>query len=146
MTELITTINSWAWGPLMLVLPCAVAYPEGVAGASGALGVRSSPHPVAIALAEALASAGLGPLTSTSLNRTGQPPARTRSEALAALGGVADSPSLDAPLFFAPDAAEAGGQAPSTVVDLTGAGPRVLREGAIPVADIEALCDRSVDR
>ncbi len=146
-TALATRLAERFWpGPLMLVLPCARNYPDGVAGRSGALGVRSSPHPVAIALAEALSRAGLGPLTSTSLNRTGASPARTRAEALAALGGVPASPSLDAPLFFAPDGAEAGGQSPSTVVDCTGETPRILREGAIPVADIEALCDRSVVR
>lgn len=129
-------------GPLMLVLPCDRDYPDGVAGRAGALGVRCSPHPVAATLAAALADAGLGPLTSTSLNRTGEPPARTRAEALAALDEEPAPSSLDAPFFFAPHAAEAGGQAPSTVVDCTGDEPVVLREGAIPVARIEALCDR----
>ena len=53
-------------GPLMLVLSCDRSWAKGVAGAGNALGVRCSPHPIAMALAEGLHAAGFGPLTSTS--------------------------------------------------------------------------------
>ena len=63
-------------GPLMLVVPCAGRCAPGVARSDGALGLRCSPHPTAAGLVRALEEGGLGPLTSTSLNRSGEPPAR----------------------------------------------------------------------
>ncbi len=63
-------------GPLMLITPCHGRFAPGVAREDGALGLRCSPHPVARALTLRLAREGLGPLTSTSLNRSGDPPAR----------------------------------------------------------------------
>jgi L-threonylcarbamoyladenylate synthase len=113
-------------GPLTLVLPCRQRFAIGVARADGALGVRCSPHPVAGALARALQAAGVGPITATSLNRHGDPPARTRADA-----ATACSSGDDAPLLFAGDGLDAGGGRPSTVVDLTGAKPVVLRWGAL---------------
>jgi L-threonylcarbamoyladenylate synthase len=116
-------------GPLTLVLRCGERFAEGVARGDGAVGFRCSPHPAAAALARAAFAAGLGPVTATSLNRSGDPPARTRAEALAlcatASGGV------DAPVLLAGAWPDAGGGAPSSVVDASGAQPRVLREGAI---------------
>jgi len=114
-------------GPLTLVLPCKGRFAAGVARADGALGVRCSPHPVAASLARALEAAGVGPITATSLNRHGDAPARTRTEAaLACTRGEGD-----APLLFLGDGLDAGGGRASTVVDLTGAVPRVLRWGAV---------------
>jgi L-threonylcarbamoyladenylate synthase len=113
-------------GPLTLVLPCRGRFARGVARVDGAVGVRCSPHPVAAALARRCARAGVGPLTATSLNRSGAPAARTRDDARALCGG--DGP--EAPLLLA--IGEAGGGAPSTVLDLTGERPAVLRWGAVP--------------
>lgn len=141
-------------GPLMLVVPCRSQWAPGVAGPTGALGLRCSPHAVAGALARAVAEAGLGPLTSTSFNRSGAPPVATRAAAEALL---ADGPTETAdsgaaagtgeaggirplsepwPLFAAGQ--EAGGERPSTVVDCTGTEPAILREGAIATAAIRA--------
>jgi L-threonylcarbamoyladenylate synthase len=114
-------------GPLTMVLPCQGRFAAGVARADGALGVRCSPHPVAASLARALEAAGVGPITATSLNRHGDAPARTRAEAAAACA-LGDG---DAPLLFLGDGLDAGGGRASTVVDLTGAAPRVLRWGAV---------------
>ena len=118
-------------GPLMLVLPCAEAFAPGVARQDGAVGFRCSAHPLAAALARRVAREGIGPLTATSLNRSGEPPARTRSEAARYCDGRPGSPIL----MDAPDA-EACGGFPSSVLDLTGPEPRVLREGAITSAEI----------
>ena len=74
-------------GPLTLVVPSSQPFAAGVGGEDGALGLRCSTHPLAEALAQALLRHGLGPLTSTSLNRTGSPPARTRQEAELLLAG-----------------------------------------------------------
>jgi L-threonylcarbamoyladenylate synthase len=122
-------------GPLTLVLPCHGRFAAGVSRADGALGLRCSPHPVAAALARALAAEGVGPITATSLNRHGTPPARSRAEAELACRSGDD----DAPLLFVGDGLDAGGGRPSTVVDCTGAAPVVLRWGAIGRDDLLPL-------
>lgn len=123
-------------GPLMLVLPCDRGFAPGVAGERGALGVRCSPHPVSAALAVALEAAGLGPLTSTSLNRTGDPPARDLEMARAV---APEAGGRDHPLRVEASGMDAGGEIPSTVVDCTGQPLRVLRAGAIPADRIQAV-------
>jgi L-threonylcarbamoyladenylate synthase len=123
-------------GPLTLVLPCARRFAAGVARADGAVGVRCSSHPVAAALARRVAERGLGPITATSLNRSGEPAAGDRAAA-AALCGAGDA----APWLLDVAGAPAPGGAASTVVDATGARPRVLREGAVPGALIDACLD-----
>ena len=112
-------------GPLTLVAPGRTQLAPGVAREDGAIGWRCSPHPVATALARAAEAAGLGPITATSLNRSGEPPARTRDEAVALCTGE----GAPAVVSEGPDA---GASDPSTVVDVSGAEPKVLREGAIP--------------
>lgn len=112
-------------GPLTLVLRCRARFAAGIAGRGGAVGFRCSSHPAAQELARAAFARGLGALTATSLNRSGEPPARTRAEAAALCGGALAPRLLEGPW---PDA---GGGAPSSVVDLSGASPQVVREGAI---------------
>jgi len=111
-------------GPLTLVVPCPPnLFAPGVARDDGAVGFRCSPHPVAARLAAAARRAGVGPLTATSLNHTGEPPARTRDEALAVCGDAVR-------VVFGPGP-DAGGGAPSSVVDCTGTEPVLLREAAL---------------
>jgi L-threonylcarbamoyladenylate synthase len=114
-------------GPLTLVLPCRRRFASGVARDDGAVGVRCSLHPLAAALARRLSSEGVGPITSTSLNPSGEPAVRTRREASAYCD---DGPS--APRMLEVEGAEAGGQQASTVVDLAGGRPEVLRWGGLP--------------
>ena len=128
-------------GPLMLVIPCEARFAPGVAGSNGALGVRCSPHPIAGALARAVATTGLGPLTSTSLNRSGDPPALCLSDARALLEGAGGGAR---PLLVPPGAYDAGGGAPSTVIDCTGTSPVLLRDGAIPREDVEAVVGQAL--
>jgi L-threonylcarbamoyladenylate synthase len=113
-------------GPLTLVLRCRAPFAAGIAGPGGAVGFRCSSHPAARALSRAAFAAGVGAVTATSLNRSGGAPARTRLEA-AALCQEETGPRLLEGAW--PDA---GGGPPSSVVDLSGAAPEVLREGAIP--------------
>lgn len=124
-------------GPLSIVVPCRDA-PAGLAGPEGGVALRATPDPVARAV---LWSWGR-PLTSTSANRTGAPPARTAEEAARLfedrddLSDLADrrvcivdgGPRLDAP--------------PSTVVSLLGPRPRVLRQGPISAAEVERALER----
>jgi len=113
-------------GPLTLVVPCRAVLAAGVARADGALGLRCSPHPAARGLARAAEAAGLGPLTATSLNRHGEPPAADLEGARTLCAGPG-APHL----FFDRAGGDAGGEAPSTIVDLTTAPARVLRAGPI---------------
>jgi len=58
-------------GPLTLVLPAARSLPTAMIGATGGIGLRCSPDPFAAALAR-----GFGrPITATSANPSGRPPA-----------------------------------------------------------------------
>jgi L-threonylcarbamoyladenylate synthase len=111
-------------GPLTLVLGCEGRFADGIARADGAIGVRCSPHAVASALAQQCERAGTGPVTATSCNASGDPPARTRADARRVCSG-------DPHVRVIAATADAGGEVPSTVVDLTGRAPRVLRWGAL---------------
>ncbi|MFP6654935.1 MAG: L-threonylcarbamoyladenylate synthase [Myxococcota bacterium] len=127
-------------GPLMIVVPCEGQFARGVARDDGALGLRCSTHPLAHRLTEAVDAAGLGPLVSTSLNRTGESPAVDLGAAQAVVtAGVEDG--LESPLLISSPMssglAEAGVGRPSSVVDCTGPLPKVLRVGAIETALIE---------
>ncbi len=115
-------------GPVTLVMRCGARFARGIAREDGAVGVRCSAHPLAAALASRLRVEGLGPVTATSLNQTGAPEARTRADALRVCG--------DDVTLIELEGAEAGGEAPSTVVDLTGDYPRVLRWGAVPETEL----------
>jgi len=121
-------------GPLTLVVHSRSQFAPGVAGPAGTLGLRCSSHPLAQTLAVRLADEDLGPLTATSLNVSGARPACTRREARAACAPrpgapwLLDLPGLDAPR---------GGA--STVVDVTGDSPRVLRQGVIHESSLRAV-------
>jgi L-threonylcarbamoyladenylate synthase len=121
-------------GPLTLVIPCRISFASGVARSDGAVGVRCSAHPLAAALARRCEAEGMGPLTATSLNRSGAPPAATRGEADA---NVDDDP--DSPRILAVEGSEAGGDLASTVVDVSTARPEVLRWGSIRAAEIDPV-------
>ena len=123
-------------GPLTIVVPCRSGFAKGVARSDGALGLRCSRHPIARAIASAVRSAGLAPLTSTSLNRTGAAPARDMNEAIAMTKAVSNG-EMNSPLAIDAAGDDAGGSAPSSVVDCTGAIPEILREGVIERAALE---------
>ena len=111
-------MERWWPGPLTLVLPARSGLrPPLVSGRPRTVGVRVPDHQPALALLRAV---GEG-LATTSANLSGLPPARTALEA-AWVRGVA----------AVLDAGTSPGGVPSTVLDLTGQEPRVIREGAIP--------------
>jgi hypothetical protein len=93
-------------------------------GPRGKIALRISPDRHAAGLVQQV-----GPITSTSANRTGEPPARTAEE-VERLGL-----DIDAVL----DGGRTPGGKPSTLIDLTAWPPACLREGAVPFADILAL-------
>jgi len=127
-------------GPLTLVCPLGSStsprFASGVVSERESLGVRCSPHPDATALAAEMAGLGAGPVTATSLNRSGQAAVASREEARSLCGGIGD------PALLQGD--ECGGGPPSSVVDCSVRPPRILREAAIPRSQIEsALVPRS---
>lgn len=124
-------------GPLTLVVPCRHAFAAGIARADGGVGLRASSHPLAAALARRAIREGVGPITATSLNRHGEPAARTRADAERLCAGA----EAEAPRLLEVDGAEAGGDAASTVVDVCGARPEVLRWGAISRDEVEPMLE-----
>jgi L-threonylcarbamoyladenylate synthase len=103
-------------GPLTLVLPARPEVPAPVVSPHG-VGARISSHPVAAALVRACGV----PLTATSANRSGAPPARTGAEVRAAFG--------DAVHLL--DGGTTAGGPPSTVAYLDGERLVVVRAGAV---------------
>ena len=108
-------------------------------GPGRTLGVRVEAYPVTRALLEQL-----GPVTmsSTSVNASGEPAARTAAEVTAFLDAA---PSPSRPVVFL-DAGDLPPSRPSTVVSLVDRPGRLLRAGAVPVADIEAALGAELDR
>lgn len=88
----------------------------------GRVGMRVPGESVALDLVRAFGS----PLTATSANKSGEPPARTSDEVAAAFGTNVDA--------IVPGRAPGG--APSTVLDVTVSPPLVLRAGAIHIDSV----------
>jgi L-threonylcarbamoyladenylate synthase len=82
------------------------------------VGLRVSNHPIALALVLAAGRA----ITGTSANLSGRPSLLTTEQVFQALGG-----NLDAIL----DGGKTTGGLGSTVLDVSGVEPRILREGVI---------------
>ena len=114
-------------------------FPPGIRGATGAVAVRVSPHPLVKALVDGLE----GPLVSTSANQPGASPALDAHHAMEsarALGAGED--------FWVLDGGTLPVSLPSTVVDCSRAEPIVVRQGTIPLGrvrcvlpEIEAVSD-----
>ncbi len=127
-------------GPLTLVLNCRGRFAPGVSRHDGAVGVRCSSHPIGAALARRLAEAGIGPITSTSLNRSGAAPAVRLEQVHEVCGADPESPRL-----LAVEGAEAGGDGESTVIDTTGPELVVLRWGALAKPDLASVLESLED-
>ena len=112
-----TLIEAFWPGGLSLVIEHAPSLSWDLGDSRGTVMVRMPLHPVALDLLRMV-----GPMAVSSANRTGMPPATTAAAAADQLGEEV-AVYLD------------GGPAPigvaSTVVDLTGEVPRVLRQGAV---------------
>ena len=116
------TLASALWpGGLTLIMPA-----RGRADGASTLGIRAPNHPTTQALLEAT-----GPMPVTSANPHGFPECYTADDVLIAFAGAAD-------LAAVVDGESPGGVA-SSVLDLSGETPRLLREGAIGRDRLEAL-------
>lgn len=110
-------------GPLTLVVPKHASLPAAVS-ATSTVGVRIPDHGAARALLRAA-----GPMAVSSANLSGQDNPRTVGEVIRQLNGRI-------PLVLA--GGETRGGIPSTVVDVTGAEPVILREGPITFEQIKS--------
>ena len=110
-------------GPLTLVGAARPELPSELTAGTNTIGVRLPDDQNVRALVRACG----GALTATSANVSGDPPARTAKE-------VEDNfPNLDLII----DGGDVSATEPSTVLDLSQATPRLVREGAIPRAALE---------
>jgi len=113
-------------GALTLVLLKSDNVPDYVTSGAKTVAVRIPAHPVPVALAATLNA----PVTATSANISGQPAALTAAEVRRQLGNSVDLIIEGGPV--------AGGTE-STIVDMTGELPVILRQGAIKLAELEAI-------
>jgi L-threonylcarbamoyladenylate synthase len=97
----------------------------------GTVAVRMPLHPVALELLKET-----GPLAVSSANRTGSPPATTAADAQEQLG---DSVSVYL------DGGPCANDVASTIVDLTGSVPRLLRAGTVSVGQLREVAMLTTD-
>lgn len=116
-------------GPLTLVVPKADRVPLIVTAQGPTVAVRCPNHPVARAL---IREAGV-PVAAPSANRSTELSPTRAEHVLKGLNGRID-------LLL--DGGPCVGGIESTVVDVTGAGPRVLRPGLITVPMLEEVCGK----
>ena len=121
-------------GPLTLILPARPELSSWLTGAIGGVGVRQPRQEATCRLIEALGF----PVTGTSANRAGEA-ALTRADEVERTFGD------DLALIL--DTGPCPGGLPSTVVEVRGGPPRLVRTGALAVADIrEVIPDLVVRR
>ena len=116
-------------GGLTLVLPLADAagLPPALTAGTATLGVRMPDHAAPRFLAQAV-----GPIPTTSANRSGATDARSAADVAEALGDRVD-------LIL--DGGPSPGGVPSTVIDCSGGTIRILRAGAIGIDRVAAVLD-----
>lgn len=110
--------------PLTLVFNALPSLPSILTGGTGTVAVRISPHPLATALVKACGQ----PLTATSANISGKPPALNAEDVRRYFGDSVD---------FVLDGGKTPGGKPSTVVGIDNDALTVIREGVISLSEIE---------
>jgi tRNA threonylcarbamoyl adenosine modification protein (Sua5/YciO/YrdC/YwlC family) len=105
-------------GALTLLVEHSPSLQWDLGDTGGVVGVRMPLHPVALEVLREV-----GPMAVTTANKVGQPPPRTAEEA---------REQLEYSVRVYLEAGEAVDHTPSTIVDVTGDVPRVLRDGAVP--------------
>ena len=135
-----TLVSSWPdsadalaerfWpGPLTLVLPRATTVPDIVTGGLDDVAVRIPAHPVALALLRASAL----PIAAPSANRSTEISPTTAGHVVKSLGDRVAIILDGGPTTVGIE---------STVVDLAGGRPRVLRPGMVTARELEAVVGR----
>ncbi len=112
-------------GGVTLVIPARPAIDPRITDARRTVAVRVP----GMAVTREICRRAGAPITGTSANRHGDPPPTTAADARAALGDTVDALLDGGPV---------GGTA-STIVDLTGDRPRILRAGAVTWDDLRRI-------
>jgi L-threonylcarbamoyladenylate synthase len=117
-------------GRVTFVLQARPGLPAALTGFGDKIGVRQVAHPVAAALVRAVGE----PVTGTSANLSGS-------------DGCAAVEDMDTRLIngvdLVLDAGQLAGGPGSTVVDVTGRAPRILREGVVPAEEIRKVLGKT---
>lgn len=138
-TEVAGSVPEIAWllmeyfwpGGLTLVLPKRTHLPDYLTCGSATVAVRVPNHPVPLSLINGLGS----PLIGTSANISGRPSVLTAEEVKAQLGKK---------LNLIIDGGRCPGGIESTIVDVTGEKPKILRHGLIPQEEVEKVWENKV--
>ncbi len=120
-------IRSFSPGALTIVLRKSKSVPDIITAGNTTIAVRIPAHPIPIALVEGLGA----PIVGTSANLSGQPSPLTADEVYSQLGDRID-------LII--DGGRCPGGKESTIIDVTGQTPVVLREGAISMEELKQVC------
>jgi len=121
-------------GPLTLVLPGAEGrLPDALRGKEGGIAVRHTSHQ---GMARLIRLIDL-PVTSTSANRPGETPAPGALRLVELFRDAVERGEL-----LVLDGGVLGNVPPSTLVDCTGSAPMLIREGAIPRAELRRAVGR----
>ncbi|MBA0125207.1 threonylcarbamoyl-AMP synthase [Haloechinothrix sp. YIM 98757] len=127
-----TLVEAFWPGDLSIVLPHAPSLAWDLGTTKGTVMLRMPLHPVALELLRAV-----GPMAVSSANTSGKPPAATAEEAREQLG---ESVSVYL------DGGPCGDPVPSSIVDLTGDEPVMLREGAVTTEEVSGALGTSVGK
>lgn len=112
-------------GPLALILPASARVPAVVLGGKTSVGLRMPSHPVALALIEEA-----GPIAAPSANLSGRPSPVSAEH-------VVDD--LDGKIAAILDAGSTGFGLESTILDISREKPEVVRQGGLPIEELEAV-------
>ncbi|HEX4530820.1 MAG TPA: L-threonylcarbamoyladenylate synthase [Acidimicrobiia bacterium] len=118
-------------GPLTVVVRRAARVPDAVTGGRDTVGLRVPDQPLALELLRAFG----GGVAAPSANRFGRVSPTTAADVRADLGGDVDLVLDGGPCRVGIE---------STIVDCTGPGPAILREGGVPRRRVEALLGTTV--
>ena len=114
-------------GPMTLIFPKSMIVPPAVTAGLDTVAVRFPAHPAA----RALIDAARRPVAAPSANRSGRPSPTTAAHVLADMDGRI-------PMIL--DGGPCAVGLESTVIDMTGDVPRILRPGGVTPEMIEAVC------
>jgi L-threonylcarbamoyladenylate synthase len=118
--------NKFLPGALTIVLPKSKSVPDSITAGGMSVAIRIPAHPIPVALVR-----GLGvPVVGTSANLSGKPSALTAGDVRSQFGDRVD---------LVIDGGRCPGGKESTVVDVTGEVPTILREGAISAEELKQV-------
>jgi len=120
-------------GALTIVLYKAKSVSDIITAGGRTVAIRVPAHPVPVALAQGLGA----PIVGTSANLSGKPSALTAGEVYSQFGDNID---------LVIDGGRCPGGIESTIVDVTGETPVILREGAISREELRQVCGEIVFR